>query len=74
MPEEPSRRLLQLRDYLLNRPNIVEQPSVRNPGAMRLPVSETATFCRMHAEEAHIVPDGIAQGWPASIDWGTLPW
>jgi hypothetical protein len=72
MPEKPSRRLLELRDYLLGRPHIVEQPTVRNPGAMQLPVSETATFCRMHAEEAYIVPDGIAKGWPAAIDWDKL--
>lgn len=73
LPVNPSDRLSKLRSYLLNRPHIRENPSRYNPEGMRLPVIETASFCRMHDEESVVIPAGIARGWPQEMDWSALP-
>ena len=73
LPEKPSKTLTDLLAYLLDQPNIVDFPTARNPEGKRLPVTQTATLCRLHEEERTIIPDGIAQGWPTDVDWAGLP-
>ena len=29
----------------------------------------TADYCQMHRAETHIIPNGVARGWPTSIDF-----
>ncbi|KAM0754896.1 hypothetical protein T439DRAFT_284137 [Meredithblackwellia eburnea MCA 4105] len=69
LPDSPSSRLEELKDYLLSRPNIRPNPTRRNPDGMRLPVTETASFCRRHVEERETIPHGKEMGWPTRMDW-----
>ncbi|KDE03404.1 hypothetical protein MVLG_06120 [Microbotryum lychnidis-dioicae p1A1 Lamole] len=73
LPSEPSKELSSLKKYLLGRPNVTPNPSKRNPLGKRLPVVETASFCRRHRWETSVIPEGKARGWPTTIDWEALP-
>ncbi|KAK4699048.1 hypothetical protein P7C70_g7219, partial [Phenoliferia sp. Uapishka_3] len=72
LPDEPTKQLLDLRTYLLSRDHAVPNPTRKNPKAVRLPVIETASFCRKHEEENVIIPEGRRNGWPETIDWDKL--
>ncbi|ORY64734.1 hypothetical protein BCR35DRAFT_184746 [Leucosporidium creatinivorum] len=73
LPATRSSTLSNLLEYLLARPDIVDYPTARNPGGKRLPVVQTASFCRLHEEEMVVIPKGIEKGWPTEIDWDGLP-
>lgn len=72
MPDRPSKRLLDLEQYLLARPHATKNPTRKNPDGVRLPVVETASFCRKHDEEREIIPAGREKGWPETIQWDKL--
>ncbi|GAA5952028.1 hypothetical protein JCM21900_006227 [Sporobolomyces salmonicolor] len=73
LPETPSSRLVSLRKYLLARPHLEKRVSVRNNLAKKLPIAETASFCRMHKDERTVIPEGKARGYPTEIAWNELP-
>ncbi|KAK4046835.1 hypothetical protein OIV83_005832 [Microbotryomycetes sp. JL201] len=72
MPSQPSPTLLKLKNYLLSLDLVEDRPTALNPLAKRLPSAQTASFCRMHEDEAVVIPEGKARGWPKSIDWQNL--
>ncbi|KAK4055865.1 hypothetical protein OIO90_003121 [Microbotryomycetes sp. JL221] len=61
-----------LRQYLLELPHATPRPTDRNPKAVKLPTIETATFCRLHDDEAIVIPEGRARGWPREMDWNEV--
>ncbi|GAA5911574.1 hypothetical protein JCM5296_005251 [Sporobolomyces johnsonii] len=73
LPETPSSRLVSLKKYLLGRPHLEKRASVRNNLAKKLPIAETASFCRMHQDERTVIPEGRARGYPTEIAWNELP-
>ncbi|GAA5862236.1 hypothetical protein JCM1840_001688 [Sporobolomyces johnsonii] len=73
LPETPSSRLVSLKKYLLRRPHLEKRASVRNNLAKKLPIAETASFCRMHQDERTVIPEGRARGYPTEIAWNELP-
>ncbi|SCV70378.1 BQ2448_1772 [Microbotryum intermedium] len=73
LPPSPTKQLSSLKKFLLSRPNLAPNPSKRNPLGKRLPVVETASFCRRHRWETSVIPEGKARGWPTTIDWDALP-
>ncbi|KAL8276991.1 hypothetical protein RQP46_010626 [Phenoliferia psychrophenolica] len=72
LPDSPSARLVDLQKYLVSQPHARPNRTAKNPNGVRLPVVETASFCRKHDEERTIIPEGIAHGWPQTIDWDKL--
>ncbi|KAM0786508.1 hypothetical protein ACM66B_001966 [Microbotryomycetes sp. NB124-2] len=72
MPPQPSKTLVKLKAYLTSLDNVELRPTALNPLAMRLPSAQTASFCRLHEDEAVVIPEGKARGWPTTIDWDDL--
>ncbi|EGG04326.1 uncharacterized protein MELLADRAFT_89491 [Melampsora larici-populina 98AG31] len=70
MPANPSDKLLSLRAELLAMPEITQ--GIGRSGSRSLPFAQTATFCGLHEAERHIIPKGISEGWPTSINFNGL--
>ncbi|KAI5477937.1 hypothetical protein MNV49_005726 [Pseudohyphozyma bogoriensis] len=61
-----------LKSYLLSLPHAKPNPTHKNPKGVRLPLVETASFCRRHEEENTVIPEGQGKGWPKEIKWQEL--
>ncbi|GAA5864877.1 hypothetical protein JCM8547_009258 [Rhodosporidiobolus lusitaniae] len=72
LPHNPSSELVALKRYLLSRPEAKPAPTLINCKAVRLTVAQTAEFCKMHKVEREVLPHGVAQGWPETVDWEGL--
>ncbi|EGG05804.1 uncharacterized protein MELLADRAFT_87717 [Melampsora larici-populina 98AG31] len=70
MPPNPSSKLLKMKAELLLLPNITK--GIGRPGAMSLPWLQRASFCGLHDAEREVIPHGLTQGWPTSIDFKKL--
>ncbi|KNZ60366.1 uncharacterized protein VP01_1564g3 [Puccinia sorghi] len=72
-PMDPSPELKKLGLLLKARPEFCKQAG-RNHLGSYLPFNLTADYCQMHRAETHIIPNGIACGWPSKIDFSSLHW
>lgn len=72
MPPDPTPRLQKLLAYLLKSPNLHSRPTVTNPLAKSLPITEHSAFCALHDNEAEHIPYGVEQGWPTEPNWAEL--
>jgi hypothetical protein len=69
MPPKPSSYLLDLKEYLVSRPEARRNDASLNKFAVQLPISQTAAFCKRHKQEKDVIPEGIKEGWPQELDW-----
>ncbi|OCF34648.1 hypothetical protein I316_03690 [Kwoniella heveanensis BCC8398] len=67
MPSKPSKYLTQLQDRLeeISTPC----PTESNPSARNLPWQQHIDFCNLHRAETSLIPLGIRDGYPETIDF-----
>lgn len=71
LPPRPSRRLMDQLQKLCHRVDLQTRQSSVNVLALRLPPTDTASFCKRHKDEMDIIPAGEAAGYPkaSSVNW-----
>lgn len=67
LPPNPSAELTAI---LADLKNVARRsPTLHNPLAMSLPMSQSMGVCGMHRAESRLFPYAKSQGWPFDIDW-----
>ncbi|KZP01572.1 hypothetical protein CALVIDRAFT_551954 [Calocera viscosa TUFC12733] len=69
-PEQPSKRLTALLDQITAQ--AWKEPRYANPNGLSAPMEIFVTLCTLHRSESSHIPEGIAQGWPTSIDFRAI--
>lgn len=71
LPPNPSRQLQHLLQTLLMRSTLAPRPG--NALARDARAQYYTAVCSVHRAESSTIPDGLAQGWPANLDFAQIP-
>ncbi|EJU03670.1 hypothetical protein DACRYDRAFT_77371 [Dacryopinax primogenitus] len=70
-PERPSKRLTELLKQV--KPRAWKDPRYSNPDGLSAPLEIFVSLCTLHRSETSHIPEGIAQGWPTTLDFNRIP-
>ncbi|KAI9606780.1 hypothetical protein H4Q26_006317 [Puccinia striiformis f. sp. tritici PST-130] len=72
LPAKPSPKLTKLGEYPKSLLAVHKRRDSTNRLALHLPFPRIAQYCQLHRAKTTVIPDGLNNGWPTTIDFGKV--